>query len=206
MLSTIEIHDLGMQDYIETHKRMLEINASPHPMINQIWLLEHPPIFTQGFSGDNTHILQPTNIPVFRTDRGGQVTYHGPGQLVIYPLIDLRKSHIMPLELVTVLENTTIDWLLELGIESHSDQKDRGVYHQENGHKIASIGIRVKNGRSYHGIAINIDMDLSPFEIINPCGIIGMKMTQIHDIINKKLPHSMKLNLANQLASALSPK
>ena len=204
MPNTVEIHDLGLQqDYTQTHQRMLSLNEDKTAFTNQIWILEHNPVFTQGFSGDDAHILKPTHIPVVRTDRGGQITYHGPGQLILYPLIDLRNSHLMPLELVSLLENTTIHWLKAFGINCFSDKKDRGVYHQKDGKKIASIGIRIKNGRSYHGIAINIDMDLSPFEIINPCGISGMKMTQVYDIIEKKLSKSNKMDLAVQLASAL---
>jgi lipoyl(octanoyl) transferase len=204
MPNTVEIHDLGLQDYTQTHQRMLSLNENKASFTNQIWLLEHPPVFTQGFNGDDSHILKPTDIPIVRTDRGGQITYHGPGQLILYPLIDLRNNHIMPLELVTLLEETTIKWLAECGIDCFSDKKDRGVYHKQDGKKIASIGVRIKNGRSYHGIAINIDMDLSPFEIINPCGILGMKMTQVYDIIEKKLPNRKKIDLAFQLASALN--
>lgn len=206
MINAVEIQDLGMQDYKQMHSRMLELNAMKENFKNQIWLLEHPPVFTQGFSGDNGNILKHTHIPIVQTDRGGQITYHGPGQLIIYPLLDLRTCNIMPLELVRVLEDTTIQWLKLLGIESMSDSKHRGVYHQKDGRKIASIGIRVKNGRSYHGIAINIDMDLSPFDTINPCGILGMKMTQVYDIISKKITNYERIELATQLAKALNLK
>lgn len=126
MINAVEIQDLGMQDYKQMHSRMLELNAMKENFKNQIWLLEHPPVFTQGFSGDNGNILKHTHIPIVQTDRGGQITYHGPGQLIIYPLLDLRTCNIMPLELVRVLEDTTIQWLKQLGIESMSDSKHRG--------------------------------------------------------------------------------
>src|SRR3990167_10655188 len=144
---------------------------------DELWLLKHPPVFTQGLAGKAEHILNPHSIPVVQTDRGGQVTYHGPGQLVAYALFDLKRQQLHARELVRKLENSVIDVLSHFSIEGQSRCDAPGVYvHNE---KICSIGLRVRKHCSYHGIALNVDMDLTPFSYINPCGYEGMKMTQI---------------------------
>lgn len=144
---------------------------------DELWLLEHPPVFTQGLAGKAEHILNPHSISVVQTDRGGQVTYHGPGQLVAYALFDLKRQQLHARELVRKLENSVIDVLLTIAISAQSRCDAPGVYVQDE--KICSIGLRVRKYCSYHGIALNVDMDLTPFSYINPCGYEGMKMTQI---------------------------
>ncbi|WP_304487117.1 lipoyl(octanoyl) transferase LipB [Cellvibrio sp. KY-GH-1] len=148
---------------------------------DQLWLVEHPPVFTQGQAGKAEHLLFPGDIPVVQTDRGGQVTYHGPGQLVAYPLLDLRRLNIGVRELVTRIEQTIVATLAHYGIDSAAKPDAPGVY--VNGDKIASLGLRVRRGCSFHGLALNVDMDLAPFLRINPCGYQGLAMTQMRDLI-----------------------
>jgi lipoyl(octanoyl) transferase len=144
---------------------------------DEIWVLEHEPVFTQGLAGKHEHVLAPGDIPVIDIDRGGQVTYHGPGQLVVYPLLDMRRHKLGPRALVSTLEEATIATLSLWGIEAHAKPEAPGVYAGEK--KIASIGLRIKNKASYHGIAFNVAMDLEPFTRINPCGYAGLEMTQV---------------------------
>lgn len=146
---------------------------------DELWLLEHPPVFTLGQAGRPEHLLAPGTIPVIQTDRGGQVTYHGPGQLVAYVLLDLRRAGIGIKRLVERLEQAVIDLLAEHGIEAERRANAPGVY--VAGAKIASLGLRVRNGCSYHGLALNVDMDLEPFSRINPCGYAGLSITQLVD-------------------------
>lgn len=172
------IRDLGVTDYQKTWKNMRDFTDSRNnASIDEIWILQHPPVFTQGLAGKSEHILDSHDIPIIQTDRGGQVTYHGPGQLVVYVLIDLKRKQLHARELVRKLENSVIDLLAQLSITANGKCDAPGVYvHNE---KICSIGLRVRKGSSYHGIALNVDMDLTPFHYINPCGYQGMKMTQI---------------------------
>ncbi len=149
--------------------------------IDQLWLVEHPPVFTQGQAGKAEHLLFPGDIPVVQSDRGGQVTYHGPGQLVAYPLLDLRRLKIGVRELVTSIEQTIVATLTYYGIESAAKPDAPGVY--VNGDKIASLGLRVRRGCSFHGLALNVAMDLAPFQRINPCGYQGLAMTQMKDLL-----------------------
>jgi lipoyl(octanoyl) transferase len=143
---------------------------------DEIWLLEHPSVFTQGQAGKAEHILNAGDIPVIQTDRGGQVTYHGPGQLVVYLLLDLRRLNISIRTLVSTIEQAVINLLAEYGIEAYGDRKAPGVY--VNGAKICAIGLRVRHGCTYHGIAFNINMDLEPYARINPCGFSQLPVTQ----------------------------
>jgi lipoyl(octanoyl) transferase len=144
---------------------------------DEIWCLEHPPVFTLGLNGDRRHVLASGEIPVVQVDRGGQITYHGPGQLVIYPLLDLRRSGMGVRQLVMALESAAIAVLADLGIEAHGRREAPGVYTARG--KIASVGLRIRRGCSYHGLAFNVNMDLSPFERINPCGYSGLSMTDL---------------------------
>lgn len=146
---------------------------------DEIWLLQHHPVFTQGQAGKPEHLLNPGNIPVVQTDRGGQITYHGPGQLVIYLLLDLRRRKLGVRDVVTLMENAVIDLLTSLDVKAHAKDDAPGVY--VDGRKIASLGLRVRRGCSFHGLALNVDMDLNPFLQINPCGYAGMQMTQVKD-------------------------
>jgi lipoyl(octanoyl) transferase len=144
---------------------------------DEIWLLEHPPVFTLGLAGKREHILQVSDIPIIPIDRGGQVTYHGPGQLVAYLLLDLKRRGYGVRELVQRMEQAVIDLLADYGIEGQRRDKAPGVYVSEK--KIAALGLRIKHGMSYHGLALNVDMDLTPFGYINPCGYEGLEVTQL---------------------------
>ena len=148
---------------------------------DELWLVEHPPVFTQGQAGKPEHLLLPGEIPVVQTDRGGQVTYHGPGQLVAYPLLDLRRIKMGVRDLVTAIEQTLVATLAVYGIEAYPKPDAPGVY--VAGNKIASLGLRVRRGCSFHGLALNVDMDLAPFQRINPCGYAGLAMTQMRDLL-----------------------
>lgn len=173
---------LGQVDYEPTWAQMKAFTdrrdaATP----DEIWVLEHPPVFTLGLAGKTEHLLRhDMPVPVVRTDRGGQVTYHGPGQLVVYPLIDFKRLHIGVRELVRRIENTVIDTLADYGIVANGDVNAPGVY--VDGAKIASLGLRIKNGAVYHGLSLNVDMDLTPFHWINPCGYPDLKVTRLKDL------------------------
>lgn len=144
---------------------------------DEIWLLEHPPVFTLGLNADPSHILAPGDIPVVRVDRGGQVTYHGPGQLVVYTLLDLKRSRLGIRDLVCALENSVIELVAGYGIEAVARRDAPGVY--VDGRKLASVGLRVRRGCSYHGLALNVAMDTEPFTRINPCGFDDLGVTQL---------------------------
>ena len=154
---------------------------------DEIWLLQHPPVYTQGLSGKPEHVLDPGDIPVVQIDRGGQVTYHGPGQWVAYILYDLRRAGVNVRELVTLLETAVINLLAELDIVANGDPQARGVY--VDGCKIAAMGLRVSRGRSYHGLSLNADMNLAPFSGINPCGYEGLAVTSIAELLGDRCPY-----------------
>lgn len=176
---TILIRNLGLQPYDPVSRAMHEFtdtrtDATP----DEIWLVEHHPVFTQGQAGKAEHVLMPGDIPVVQSDRGGQVTYHGPGQQVMYVLINLKRRKLGVRELVTLLEQTVVNTLADVGIEAYPRADAPGVYVQ--GKKICSLGLRIRKGCSFHGLALNIAMDLAPFLRINPCGYAGMEMTQVN--------------------------
>ena len=171
------VRHLGLADYVPTWRAMEQFTLERGPeTADEIWFLEHPPVFTLGLAGKMEHVLAPGDIPVVHIDRGGQVTYHGPGQLVVYPLLDLRRLKLGVRELVEALENSVIDTLESYGIQARGRRDAPGVY--VDARKICSIGIRVRRGCTYHGIAFNVAMDLEPFTRINPCGYAGLEMTQ----------------------------
>jgi len=175
---SIKINDLGVCDYQETYKAMCEFTEHRDKTSeDEIWLLEHEPVYTLGLSDKTEHLLNTENIPVIKTDRGGQVTYHGPGQLVAYLLIDLKRRPYAIKKLVTLIEESIIEYLHDCGVAASREAGAPGVYVKEE--KIAALGIRVKKGCTYHGLALNIDMDLKPFEGINPCGYEGLVCTQL---------------------------
>jgi len=147
---------------------------------DEIWFLEHPPVFTLGLNARREHIKAAGDIPVVQIDRGGQVTYHGPGQLVVYPLIDLRRRALGVRQLVVALENAVIAYAAELGVAASGSREAPGVY--VNGAKLASIGLRIRRGASYHGLALNVSVDLKPFERINVCGYPGLAVTRLRDL------------------------
>ena len=178
MLDELTFKSLGTANYLDTLNDMKDHLISDH-FQNEIWMLEHPPIFTLGTAADKQHILNAKDIPVVQSDRGGEVTYHGPGQLVIYFMIDLKKTKLGPRSLVKTLQEFTQSLLLEYLIESTFIDGAPGVYVDDK--KIASIGLRISKGKTYHGISINVDMDLTPFSYINPCGYAGLQVVQIKD-------------------------
>ena len=173
-----ELIDLGTQAYEDTYDRMRSL-VQAKSLSDQIWLLEHPPVFTLGTAADPSHVLNPGSIPVIQTDRGGEVTFHGPGQLVMYFLLNIQLKNMGPKTLVSNLQSFIKNILHTYGIESSFIEGAPGVYVEDK--KIASIGLRISNGKSYHGISINVDMDLKPFSMINPCGYEGLEVTQISD-------------------------
>lgn len=164
---------------------------------DEIWFLEHPPVFTLGMNGKAEHVLAPGDIPVVNIDRGGQVTYHGPGQLVIYPLLDLRHSGLGVRELVTALEQAVIATVAQWGIEAKGRREAPGVY--VDGRKLASIGLRIRRGYSYHGMAFNIAMDLEPFRRINPCGYAGLEVVDLSSLGGPSDVHEVARALAPNL-------
>lgn len=178
MSQELTFKSLGVSNYLEILAAMKD-QLQSEDFQNEIWLLEHPPIFTLGTAADKNHVLNPKDIPVVQSDRGGEVTYHGPGQLVIYFMIDIKKSDLGPRSLVTNLQKFTQSLLAEYSIKSDFIEGAPGVY--VNKKKIASIGLRISKGKTYHGISINVDMDLKPFSYINPCGYEGLEVTQIKD-------------------------
>ncbi|PJD96372.1 MAG: octanoyltransferase [Legionella sp.] len=176
----MKIQHLNMQEYNEIWMKMKEftIHRTPETQ-DELWFLEHYPVYTQGQAGKAEHLLNPGAIPVIQSDRGGQVTYHGPGQIVVYTLIDITRRNMGIKTLVSGLESILIKHLARYNITAKIRCGAPGVYVEES--KIASIGLRVKNGRAYHGLALNVCMDLSPFKNINPCGFSQLQMTQISE-------------------------
>ena len=200
MENDLTFKSLGLINYQDSYDAMKAHITKPN-FENQIWLLEHPPVFTLGTAASKEHILDAKNIPVIQTDRGGEVTYHGPGQLVIYFLLDIKTLKWGPKALVKNLEDFIQDLLKQYGIETNIISGAPGVYVQDK--KIASIGLRISRGKTYHGISLNVDMDTKPFKQINPCGYEGLKVTQIKDFIDTidiKEVESLAINtLGNQL-------
>ena len=174
--TTPEFLNLGKQAYTDTYEQMRSF-VQGESFKDQIWLLEHPPVYTLGTAADLSHVLNPGDIPVIQTDRGGEVTFHGPGQLVIYFLLDIKQKKLGPKTLVTNLQNLIKKILQHYSIESSFVEGAPGVYVGEK--KIASIGLRISKGKTYHGMSLNVDMDLTPFRLINPCGYEGLEVTQI---------------------------
>ena len=179
MLENLIFKSLGTVNYHETLE-LMRAHIKEKDFSNEIWLLEHPPVFTLGTAADNSHVLDPKEIPVVQSDRGGEVTYHGPGQLVIYFLLDIKKLGCGPNKLVVSIQEFIKELLSDLSIESLFIEGAPGVY--VNDKKIASIGLRISKNKTYHGVSINFDMDLKPFTYINPCGYEGLEVTQIKDL------------------------
>lgn len=180
MHTPLVIEKLGHQEYHSVYTQMAEYTlARDNESQDMLWCVEHPPVFTQGKHGRPEHLINPHNIPVIQSDRGGQITYHGPGQAVIYFLVDLHRRKIGIKHLVCTIEKTCIEMLAKYGIDATTQDGAPGIYVE--GRKIASLGLRVKHKRTYHGIAINTNMSLTPFSYINPCGYQGLQMCQIHD-------------------------
>ncbi|WP_011608470.1 lipoyl(octanoyl) transferase LipB [Histophilus somni] len=185
--TTLIIRQLGIQDYQQVWQQMREFTDTRNALTpDEIWLVQHPAVFTQGQAGKPEHLLNPTDIPVVQSDRGGQITYHGLGQQIMYVLIDIKRhkangSELNVRQLVTALEQSVVSTLADYGIKSYPKADAPGVYVNEQ--KICSLGLRIRKGCSFHGLALNINMDLSPFRQINPCGYIGLEMCQMADFI-----------------------
>ena len=180
-MNSVLVRQLGYQEYEPVWKKMQAFTEQRDANTeDEIWLLQHPPVFTQGLNGKPEHILSSSTIPVIEIDRGGQVTYHGPGQLIVYCLIDLKRKNFGIRQMVSALEQSVIDFLADLQIKAVARKDAPGVYVDDA--KISALGLRVKRGCSYHGLSINIDMDMSPFQQINPCGYEGLAVTQLKNL------------------------
>ena len=180
-MTKVAFKSLGITKYSDALEKM-KVKLREKNFKNEIWFLEHFKIFTLGTAANKAHVLDPKDIPVYQSDRGGEVTYHGPGQLVIYFLLDFKKLNMGPKTLVETLQKFVQSILDEFDIESSLIAGAPGVYVDDK--KIASVGLRISNGKTYHGISINIDMDLEPFSFINPCGYEGLKVVQLKDYVN----------------------
>jgi len=202
-LSSLLVRQLGLQEYEPVWHKMQQLTAERGAeTADEIWLLQHPPVFTQGLNGKPEHILNKGNIPVVEIDRGGQVTYHGPGQLVVYCLLDLKRNKLGVRQVVTALETAVIEYLAEQNIQAVARKDAPGVYVDDA--KISALGLRVKRGCCYHGLSLNVDMDMTPFAQINPCGYKDLEVTQLKDIgVNHSIA-SVEKKLLNQLTRQLS--
>ena len=200
---TIEVRDLGLQNYVDTWQAMQSFTQNRDDTTpDQIWFVEHPPVYTQGLNGDQTHILQSLgDTPLVHSDRGGQITYHAPGQLIMYVLLDLKRRKLGVRQWVHLLEEISIKTLADFNIQAQTRADAPGLY--VNGAKIASLGLKVKRQCSYHGLALNVDMDLTPFQRITPCGLQGMKMTQVTDIQPQVTMSQLKPGLVTQFERVL---
>ena len=193
---------LGARPYEPTWRAMqLFTDARGPDTLDEIWFLEHPPVFTLGLNGNRAHVLAPGDIPVVQIDRGGQVTYHGPGQLVVYPLLDLRRLGLGVRELVTALESAVIRTAASWGIAAASRRDAPGVY--VDGRKLASLGLRIRRGSSYHGLAFNVSMNLEPFRRINPCGFANLEVTDLAALGGPSSVREVARRLAPELLTEL---
>jgi lipoyl(octanoyl) transferase len=182
----IKVLSKGLQDYLITWEEMKSFTENrDSDTLDELWTLEHNSVFTQGLSGKSKHLLKETQIPIIQSDRGGQITYHAPGQLIIYCLIDIKRLGIGIKKIVSMIEQSLIELLSSYEITAHTLKGAPGVY--VNDSKIAALGLKVKHGRTYHGLSLNIDMDLSPYTLINPCGYSDLKVTQMRNLTNNIL-------------------
>jgi len=200
----IKVRSKGLQDYLITWKEMKSFTENrDFDTLDELWTLEHNSVFTQGLSGKAEHLLKATKIPIIQSDRGGQITYHAPGQLIIYCLIDIKRLGIGIKKMVTMIEKSLIEFLSSYDITAHTIKGAPGVY--VNNSKIAALGLKVKHGRTYHGLSLNIDMDLSPYNLINPCGYKGLKVTQMRNLTNNVLNISdIQNELSNHLINSVT--
>ena len=199
----ILVRHLGLQPYEPVSQAMHDFtDMRDDTTPDEIWLVEHLPVFTQGQAGKAEHLLMTGDIPVIQSDRGGQVTYHGPGQQVMYVLLNLKRRKLGVHELVTLLEQTVVNTLAEYGIDAHPRADAPGVYVGEM--KICSLGLRIRKGCSFHGLALNINMDLTPFQRINPCGYAGMEMTQMRQWVDTATPENIRPVLLKKFLALLN--
>ncbi|MGY6274879.1 lipoyl(octanoyl) transferase LipB [Methylomonas sp. MgM2] len=198
----MRIRQLGLRDFESVWRDMRQFTAERSPETTDgIWITEHPPVYTLGLNGKREHVLQIGNIPLVETDRGGQVTYHGPGQLLVYFLADLKRLNLGPRQTITLLENAMINTLLQYGIRAEARADAPGVYIE--GKKIGSLGLRIKNGCSYHGLSLNNAMDLDPFRNINPCGYAGLEVTQLADFGVQVHTHELAVPVIHHIIKAI---
>ena len=205
MKPTLIVRNLGIQDYQHVwHNMQAFTDNRTADTPDEIWLVQHPSVFTQGQAGKPEHLLQRTEIPVVQSDRGGQITYHGLGQQIMYVLIDIKRHENLNVrQLVTALEQSVVKTLADYGIEGYPKPDAPGVY--IDGKKICSLGLRIRHGRSFHGLAFNINMDLTPFHQINPCGYAGLEMCQLSDFIGSERAdcHQVSLQLVKHFSTLL---
>lgn len=210
----LKIKHLGVQPYEPIWQQMLAFtNERTETTPDELWLVNHPSVYTLGLAGKAEHLLNPTSIPLVKTDRGGQITWHGLGQLVVYPLLNLRRNQLGVRDLVTLLETSVIDYLASLGIAAYADPKAPGVYLQEServspaqaGAKIAALGLKIRKGCSYHGLSFNFTCDLSAFNQINPCGYAGLKVARLADLAPDLSYEQMQQGYLKQLLAHLKP-
>jgi lipoyl(octanoyl) transferase len=198
----MQCNDLGRTRYLPVFQAMQTFTANRTASTpDELWFTEHEPVFTQGQAGRAEHLLAPGDIEVVQSDRGGQVTYHGPGQLVVYLMVDVRRAGLTPRALVTAIEASIVDLLALYGIEAASRPDAPGVY--VAGAKVASLGLRIRRGCSYHGLALNVQMDLEPFSRINPCGLRNLEVTQLADLGGPSRIDDVKTPLSRRLIDRL---
>ena len=200
----IKVLSKGLQDYLTTWEEMKSFTENrDSDTLDELWTLEHNSVFTQGLSGKPEHLLKATQIPIIQSDRGGQITYHAPGQLIIYCLIDIKRLGIGIKKMVSIIEQSLIEFLSTYDITAHTLNGAPGVY--VNDSKIAALGLKVKQGRTYHGLSLNIDMDLSPYKLINPCGYRDLKVTQMRNLTDNMLNiTNIKHELSEHLINSVS--
>ncbi len=204
-MTEVIIVDRGFEPYEQTHQAMKEqIALLKGGQRAELWCVQHPSVFTQGQAGKAEHVLKPGDIPIVQSDRGGQVTYHGPGQVILYTLIPMKHFSLNVRELVNLLENTVIALLESYGVPSQARPDAPGVYVEDR--KIASLGLRIRHGVSYHGVALNVSMDLEPFSRINPCGYEGLQVTQLSNLIELIDAESVSIRLSRRMRDALLAK
>ncbi|MBL4661440.1 MAG: lipoyl(octanoyl) transferase LipB [Alcanivoracaceae bacterium] len=203
LTAVIKLQYLGLSEYEPVWRAMQKFTDDrDKDTLDEIWLVEHPPVFTQGQAGKPEHVLNPGDIPIIQVDRGGQVTYHGPGQIVVYPLIDLKRHKIGIKALVNGIEEALIQTLQYYGVYAKRREKAPGVYVDDK--KIASLGLRVRKGCTFHGLAFNIRMDLEPFSRINPCGFAGLEVTQLSELISSVKFDEVQKQLIKHLCGILN--
>jgi len=200
----IKVRSKGLQDYLKTWEEMKSFTENrDSDTLDELWTLEHNSVFTQGLSGKSKHLLKETQIPIIQSDRGGQITYHAPGQLIIYCLIDIKRLGVGIKKMVSMVEQSLIELLSSYDITAHTLKGAPGVY--VNNSKIAALGLKVKHGRTYHGLSLNIDMDLSPYTLINPCGYADLKVTQMRNLTNNILNiYDIKHELSEYLIESVA--
>lgn len=200
--SKLVVRHLGTRPYSETLDAMRQFtNERDETTPDELWVLEHEAVFTQGQAGKAEHLLTSSDIPLVQADRGGQITYHGPGQLIIYLLIDIRRLKLGVRQLVDIIENAIVKLLQQYTIKAYAKADAPGVYVDEK--KIASLGLRIRKGCSFHGLALNVDMDLQPFKQINPCGYAGLEMTQCKELGGPQSVQQASEELCKLLIEAL---